>query len=51
MVFDSNQLKVGVRSLPFSRFPALSVVVKAILVLVSDFFCRCQGLSKDNNGL
>ena len=31
-------LKVGVRSFPFSRFPALSVVVKAVLVLVRDFF-------------
>ena len=38
MVFDRNQLKVGVRSFPFSRFPALPVVVKAVLVLVSDFF-------------
>ena len=38
MVFDKNQLKVGVHSFPFSRFPALSVVVKAVLVLVRDFF-------------
>ena len=31
-------LKVGVHSFPFSRFTALSVVVKAVLVLVSVFF-------------
>ena len=37
MVFDINQLKVGVHSLPFSRFPALSVVVNAVLVLVNNF--------------
>ena len=37
MVFDRNQLKVGVRSFPFSRFPALSVVVNAVLVLVNNF--------------
>ena len=51
MVFDKNQLKGGNHSFPFSRFHTLSVVVKAVLVLVSDFFYRCQGLSKDENGL
>jgi len=49
MVFDKNQLKVGVHSFPFSRFPALSVVVKAMLVLVSCYFYRCQELLKENN--
>ena len=44
-------LKVGVRSFPFSRFPALPVVAKAALVLVSDFFSSDARVSKDNNGL
>jgi len=43
MVFDINQLKVGVHSLPFSRFPALSGVVNAVLVLVNNFL-QMQGL-------
>ena len=39
-------LKVGVHSLPFSRFPALSVVVKAVLVLVNMFLLQMSRVVK-----
>ena len=39
-------LKVGVRSFPFSRFPALSVVVKAVLVLVNNFLLQVSRVVK-----